>query len=230
MQGVERDAAPEHHLVCGIVRVRYASSPRVYNVRVQSSSVGFVLKRTGGVATGMKLYIVMDYADGGDLAGKLAARRGRLLPETQAVDWFVQICLAMKHVHDRKILHRDLKTQNIFLTARNMIKLGDFGIAKRLRNTRELARTQIGTPYVPPLLRVPALRPACLSLVRRLSPCSVLCLNQRTVLYAGTTSRLRSAMANRTTTSRTSGHLAWSSTNYSRSSTPLTAAQCSSWC
>eukprot|EP00039_Didymoeca_costata_P011039 m.151573 g.151573 ORF g.151573 m.151573 type:complete len:771 (+) comp15040_c0_seq9:89-2401(+) len=96
---------------------------------------------------GAQLCIVMDYADGGDLSNKLASQRGRLLPEVQALDWFVQICLALKHVHDRKILHRDLKTQNIFLTSRNMIKLGDFGISKVLKNTRELARTQIGTPY-----------------------------------------------------------------------------------
>jgi len=96
---------------------------------------------------GTRLYIVMDFADGGDLANKLAAQRGKLLPEQQVIDWFVQLCLAMKHVHDRKILHRDLKTQNIFLTKDNMIKLGDFGIAKVLKNTRDLARTQIGTPY-----------------------------------------------------------------------------------
>ena len=96
---------------------------------------------------GSKLYIAMDFADGGDLSTKLAAQRGRLLPEQQVVDWFVQLCLAMKHVHDRKILHRDLKAANIFLTRTGMIKLGDFGIAKVLSNTRDLARTQIGTPY-----------------------------------------------------------------------------------
>ena len=62
------------------------------------------------------LCIVMDYADGGDLAARLKARRHRLLPESQVIDWFVQICLGLKHVHDRKILHRDLKPQNIFLT------------------------------------------------------------------------------------------------------------------
>lgn len=48
----------------------------------------------------------------------------------RCTDYFVQICLAIKHVHDRKILHRDLKTQNIFLTRNDIIKLGDFGIAK----------------------------------------------------------------------------------------------------
>jgi NIMA (never in mitosis gene a)-related kinase len=63
------------------------------------------------------------------------------------LDLFVQICLALKHVHDRKILHRDLKTQNIFLTKKDLIKLGDFGIARVLHNTNELAKTAIGTPY-----------------------------------------------------------------------------------
>lgn len=45
---------------------------------------------------------------------------------------FVQTTLALKHIHDRKILHRDLKTQNIFLTRSRVVKLGDFGIAKVL--------------------------------------------------------------------------------------------------
>ena len=96
--------------------------------------------------------------------------QGVNFPEEQVLDWFVQIALALKHVHDRKILHRDLKTQNIFLTGKNaIVKLGDFGIARVraarwpgvsahvplpdltaaqvLRNTMDLARTAIGTPY-----------------------------------------------------------------------------------
>lgn len=57
------------------------------------------------------------------------------------------MCLAIKHVHDRKIIHRDIKGQNIFLTKGNMIKLGDFGIAKILNKTMEKAKTVVGTPY-----------------------------------------------------------------------------------
>ena len=80
------------------------------------------------------LYIVMDYADGGDLYARLQKQRSfsppKLLAESQVLDWFVQLCLALKHVHDRKILHRDLKSQNVFLTSNGIVKLGDFGIAK----------------------------------------------------------------------------------------------------
>lgn len=67
--------------------------------------------------------------------------------EDHVLNWFTQICLALKHVHDRKILHRDLKSQNIFLTKNNMIKLGDFGIARVLSETKSKAKTVVGTPY-----------------------------------------------------------------------------------
>ncbi|XP_019390149.1 PREDICTED: serine/threonine-protein kinase Nek1 isoform X5 [Crocodylus porosus] len=93
------------------------------------------------------LYIVMDYCEGGDLFKKINAQKGVLFSEDQIMDWFVQICLALKHVHERKILHRDIKSQNIFLTKDGTIQLGDFGIARVLNSTVELARTCIGTPY-----------------------------------------------------------------------------------
>ena len=44
-------------------------------------------------------------------------------------------------------LFADLKTQNLFLTRTNLIKVGDFGIARFLRNKQDLATTAIGTPY-----------------------------------------------------------------------------------
>ncbi|XP_028300394.1 serine/threonine-protein kinase Nek1 isoform X2 [Gouania willdenowi] len=93
------------------------------------------------------LYIVMDYCEGGDLFQKINSQKAMLFPEEQILDWFVQICLALKHVHDRKILHRDIKSQNIFLTKEGTVQLGDFGIARVLNSTVELARTCIGTPY-----------------------------------------------------------------------------------
>lgn len=91
----------------------------------------------------------MDYADGGDLYTKINERKklGSLWPESFILDLFVQICLALKHVHDRRILHRDLKTQNIFLTSKGEVKMGDFGISRVLQHTYDCARTAIGTPY-----------------------------------------------------------------------------------
>jgi NIMA (never in mitosis gene a)-related kinase len=63
------------------------------------------------------------------------------------LDWFTQICLGMKHIHDRKIIHRDLKGQNVFLTKKGIVQIGDFGIAKVLAATMAKAKTVVGTPY-----------------------------------------------------------------------------------
>jgi len=94
-----------------------------------------------------KLCIVMEYAEGGDLQKKIKDQNGQPFLENQILDWFTQLCLALKHVHDRKIIHRDLKSPNIFLTKDNTVKLGDFGIARVLSHTKEKAKTIVGTPY-----------------------------------------------------------------------------------
>ncbi|XP_063553686.1 serine/threonine-protein kinase Nek5 isoform X2 [Gorilla gorilla gorilla] len=80
-----------------------------------------------------RLFIVMEYCDGGDLMKRINRQRGVLFSEDQILGWFVQISLGLKHIHDRKILHRDIKAQNIFLSKNGMVaKLGDFGIARVL--------------------------------------------------------------------------------------------------
>ncbi|PBJ75161.1 NIMA-related kinase [Trypanosoma cruzi cruzi] len=93
------------------------------------------------------LYIVMEYANGGDLYTKIRSRKGVRFTEKEILHYFSQICLALLHLHERHILHRDLKTQNVFLTNDGVVKLGDFGISTVLRNTFELKRTVCGTPY-----------------------------------------------------------------------------------
>lgn len=76
------------------------------------------------------LFIVMEYADSGDLHHLITQRQGRKWSEDSVLNLFVQVCLALKHLHDRKIVHRDLKPQNIFVTSHGVLKLGDFGIAR----------------------------------------------------------------------------------------------------
>lgn len=96
------------------------------------------------------LCIVTEYASGGDLHQLIEKRkstRAGLFTESEVLDLFVQICLAIKHVHDRKILHRDIKSKNVFLADGSIVKLGDFGIAKVLRHTLDCAKTALGTPY-----------------------------------------------------------------------------------
>lgn len=92
------------------------------------------------------LCVVMAYCDGGDLTHFLKNQRGKKLKEKHVLDLFVQIALALHFVHNRNILHRDLKAQNIFVKD-GQLKLGDFGISKVLTGSVAFAQTMIGTPY-----------------------------------------------------------------------------------
>ena len=93
------------------------------------------------------LNIVTEFADGGDLNQKIEKRKKLPFSEAQILDYITQICLALQHIHKKKIIHRDLKSGNIFLMKSGIVKLGDFGIAKGLQSTWEKARTFVGTPY-----------------------------------------------------------------------------------
>ena len=93
------------------------------------------------------LNIVTEYADGGDLSEKIKSQNKKPFTELEILNYFTQICLALKHIHEKKIIHRDLKSSNIFLMKNGLIKLGDFGISKGFQNTMEKAKTMVGTPY-----------------------------------------------------------------------------------
>jgi len=93
--------------------------------------------------------IVTEYADGGDLSEKIKERKNKNgnFTESEILDYFTQICLAIRHIHEKKIIHRDLKSGNIFLMKNGFVKLGDFGIAKNFQRTIDKAKTMVGTPY-----------------------------------------------------------------------------------
>ncbi|KAM7111399.1 serine/threonine-protein kinase Nek3 [Molossus nigricans] len=97
------------------------------------------------------LYIAMEYCDGGDLMQKIKHQKGKLFPEDKILHWFAQLCLGVNHIHKKHVLHRDIKSKNIFLTQNGKVKLGDFGSARLLSNPMAFACTYVGTPYyVPP--------------------------------------------------------------------------------
>lgn len=99
--------------------------------------------------------IVMEFCSGGDLRAYLQQCRGsskkQPLTEDMIWFWFLQLCLGLHHMHQLHILHRDIKTSNIFLSNAGFLVLGDFGIARELGSSNEMASTVIGTPlYMAP--------------------------------------------------------------------------------
>ena len=98
-----------------------------------------------------KLVLILEYAEGDDLYKKILERKKKYFLEKDIKKWIIQLTKALKHSHDHKILHRDLKTSNIFLNKENDIKLGDFGLAKNLGKIEFSIGGMLGTPvYLAP--------------------------------------------------------------------------------
>ncbi|XP_048735252.1 serine/threonine-protein kinase Nek9-like isoform X2 [Ostrea edulis] len=99
------------------------------------------------------LLIEVEYANGGNLAMKIAqhCENRDLIPEEQVTWYLYQTASALKYIHQFGIIHRDIKTMNIFLTRTDLIKLGDFGISRILETKSQMAETVVGTPlYMAP--------------------------------------------------------------------------------
>ena len=94
------------------------------------------------------LNIVMEYCDDGDLETKIKImkRNKQKFEESLIWNYTIQIIKGLKSLHDKKILHRDLKSANIFLTKENKeCKIGDLNVSKVMKD-KFLVNTQIGTP------------------------------------------------------------------------------------
>ena len=89
----------------------------------------------------------MEYADDGDLFQKIRDHQenGTLFVESDIWKIFIQIVKGLRVLHNMKIMHRDLKSANIFLCKDLKVKLGDLNVSKVAK--KGLSYTQTGTPY-----------------------------------------------------------------------------------
>ena len=93
------------------------------------------------------LCMVMEYADGGDLYQKIKENRKSQILFEESDIWriFIQLVKGLKALHELNILHRDLKSANVFLMKDGSVKLGDLNVSKVFR--KNMGYTQTGTPY-----------------------------------------------------------------------------------
>jgi len=95
------------------------------------------------------ILISMEYINGGNLFSFVKKRRK--LSEKTAKFLFRQIILGIKHIHSNKIVHRDIKLENILIDLNNNIKICDFGIGRILTSSKQLLHDKCGTPmYMAP--------------------------------------------------------------------------------
>lgn len=93
------------------------------------------------------LHIIMEFCEHGDLSQYLKKRKGYLMEENTIWKFLLQVGLGLQWLHSNRILHRDIKTLNVFLTAEDDARIGDLGVARVLSEEVNFASTLIGTPY-----------------------------------------------------------------------------------
>ncbi|KAJ9471730.1 F-box protein dre-1 [Diplonema papillatum] len=89
----------------------------------------------------------MELCECGDFSDRIKdARRKRVkFDESRIRKWIVQMCAAMNYLHEQDYIHRDIKPTNIFFTADDCVRLGDFGLSRRCEDAGR--KTIVGTPY-----------------------------------------------------------------------------------
>jgi len=94
------------------------------------------------------IQIIMEHAPRGDLAGMidLQTKNKTLFEEKVLWEYMIQICEGLHYLHQNRILHRDIKAQNIFLDANLNIKIGDLGLVREFGPSSVNAVSQVGTP------------------------------------------------------------------------------------
>ncbi|KAG9515948.1 Pkinase-domain-containing protein, partial [Aureobasidium melanogenum] len=155
---LERDQPTGHVVALKIVKSRmepaklaqkFITELQIHSKLSHPNIVGFHRAFSFGEST----YVVLELCSSGSLADMLKRRKNITMPEIRR--FIIQVSGAVKYLHARNIVHRDLKTGNLFLDEKMNIKVGDFGLAALLVSGKDMdakrRTTMCGTPnYLAP--------------------------------------------------------------------------------
>eukprot|EP00930_Biecheleria_cincta_P035397 TRINITY_DN24348_c0_g2_i1.p1 TRINITY_DN24348_c0_g2~~TRINITY_DN24348_c0_g2_i1.p1 ORF type:complete len:839 (-),score=217.47 TRINITY_DN24348_c0_g2_i1:84-2600(-) len=127
-------------------RAREEANQEVALLRKVSHGSDYIVQYMGHFLEDETLHIIMEFCEKGDLGQHLKARE-RHLEERAVWKFLLQIALGLRWLHLNRILHRDIKSLNVFLTTNDDVRLGDLGVARVLSHNTSFAHTFIGTPY-----------------------------------------------------------------------------------
>uniref|UniRef100_A0A3B3HQY3 non-specific serine/threonine protein kinase n=1 Tax=Oryzias latipes TaxID=8090 RepID=A0A3B3HQY3_ORYLA len=139
-----------HVLTGREVAVKIIDKTQLNPTSLQKVSHFFYIKLFEVIETEKTLYLVMEYASGGEVFDYLVAH-GRM-KEKEARSKFRQIVSAVQYCHQRRIVHRDLKAENLLLDADMNIKIADFGFSNEFTVGSKLDTFCGSPPYAAPEL------------------------------------------------------------------------------
>ena len=107
----------------------------------------FIVKYIDSFKDKNYLYIIMEYCENSDLRNFINKhkQRNQLIDQNVILFMLLDICTGLKEIHNKNIIHRDLKPDNLFISKDFKIKIGDFGVSKKLNVNNNYAKTKKGT-------------------------------------------------------------------------------------
>jgi len=130
MKAVEKAALHERYRIGDAAARQRAQSERDIGVKSQHWNCPFIIKLCAAFQTPEKLYYILEYCPGGDLFDLLITQDEGCFEEADTRFYAAEVCLALEHLHTHDTIHRDVKLENMLLSADGHVRLADFGIAK----------------------------------------------------------------------------------------------------